>query len=99
MSLQKYIEIKQKAETLIKQGFQASSSKFQSWLYLPSLLECYQGEIVLALQQGSFDSWQEQFKLAVVEHQKAICQWIDKACEFFNTKHPEKLAICFPLAP
>lgn len=96
---QSKIEIKQKAETLIKQGFQASSGKFQSWLCLPSLLECYQGEIILALQQGSFDSWQEQFKLAILEHQKAICQWIDKACEFFNTKHPEKLAISFPPAP
>ena len=96
---QSKIEIKQKAETLIKQGFQASSSKFQSWLCLPSLLERYQAEIVLALQQGNFASWQEQFKLAVLEHQKAICQWIDKACEFFNTKQPDKLAISFPLAP
>jgi hypothetical protein len=96
---QSKIDIKQKAETLIKQGFQASSNKFQTWLYLPKLLECYESEIVLALQQGNFDSWQEQFKLAVLEHQKAISQWIDKACEFFNTKHPDKLAISFPVAP
>jgi Dynamin family len=96
---QSKIDIKQKAETLIKQGFQASSSKFQSWLYLPKLLERYQAEIVLALQQGSFDSWQAQFKLAALEHQKAISQWIDKACEFFNTKHPDALAISFPVAP
>lgn len=93
------IEIKQKAETLVKQGFQASSSKFQSWLYLPKLLERYQSEIVLALQQGNFNSWQEQFKLAVLEHQTAINQWIDKACEFFNTKHPDRLSISFPTAP
>lgn len=93
------IEIKQKAKTLIRQGFQASSSTFQSWLYLPKLLERYQGEIVLALQQGSFNSWQEQFKLAVLEHQTAINQWIDKACEFFDTKHPGALAISFPAAP
>ncbi len=96
---QSKIDIKQKAETLIKQGFQASSSKFQSWLYLPNLLECYQGEIVLALQQGNFDNWQEQFKSAVLEHQKAISQWIDKACDFFNTKHPDELTISFPVAP
>lgn len=93
------IDIKQKAETLIKQGFQTSSSKFQSWLYLPSLLKCYESEIVLALQQGNFDNWQKQFKLAVLEHQQAISQWIDKACEFFDTKHPDKLAISFPVAP
>lgn len=96
---QSKIDIKQKAEALIKQGFQASSSKFQTWLYLPKLLEGYQSEIVLALQQGNFDNWQEQFKLAVVEHQKAISQWIDKACEFFNTQHPDKLVIFFPVAP
>lgn len=93
------IEIKQKAETLIKQGFQASSSKFQSWLYLPKLLERYQEEVILALQQGSFITWQEHFKLAVLEHQTAINQWIDKACDFFNTKHPGVLAISFPAAP
>ncbi len=93
------IEINQKAETLIKQGFQASSNTFQSWLYLPKLLERYQSEIVLALQQGNFNSWHEQFKLAVLEHQNAINQWIDKACEFFNTKHPGKLSISFPTAP
>ncbi|KJH70454.1 dynamin family protein [Aliterella atlantica] len=93
------IEIKQKAETLIKQGFQASSSTFQSWLYLPKLLERYQLEIILALQQGSFSSWQEQFKLAVLEYQKAINQWIDKACDFFNTNHPGTLSIAFPAAP
>ena len=96
---QSKIDIKQKAQTLIKQGFQASSSKFQSWLYLPSLLERHQGEFVLALQQGNFDNWQDQFKLAVLEHQKAISQWIDKACDFFNTKYPDKLAISFPVAP
>ena len=96
---QSKIDIKQKAQTLIKQGFQASSSKFQSWLYLPSLLERHQGEFVLALQQGNFDNWQDQFKLAVLQHQKAISQWIDKACDFFNTNHADELTISFPVAP
>jgi len=68
-------------------------------LDLPKLLVRHQEKIVLALQQGNFNSWQGQFKLAVLEHQQAINQWIDKACEFFNTKHPGKLSISFPTAP
>ena len=50
------IEIKQKAEKLIRQGFKASISKLESWLYLPKLLESYQSELALSLQQGEFET-------------------------------------------
>jgi predicted GTPase len=93
-------EIKQKAEKLIKQGFQRSLSDFQGWLYLPKLLSRYQNELVIALQQGSFNLWQAgEFKQTVLDYQKAIAEWIKKGCEFFEQKHPGDLLIAFPNPP
>ncbi|MGK7873414.1 MAG: dynamin family protein [Xenococcaceae cyanobacterium] len=94
------IEIKQKAEKLIKQGFERSVSDFQGWLYLPKLLSRYQAEVAIALQQGIFNIWEtEQFKPAVLEHQQAIGGWVNKGCEFFEKDHPGELLISFPDAP
>ena len=102
-TLQKHaakIEIQKKAEKLIKPGFQASLSDFQSWLYLPKLLSRYQSEIATELQQGRFNTWEsEQFKPAVLEYEEAIVEWVNKGCEFFQREHPGKLSISFPDAP
>ncbi|NET59016.1 MAG: dynamin [Symploca sp. SIO2E6] len=94
------LELKQKAQKLIQQGFSASVSDFQSWLYLPKLLEHYQSEIALALQQGRF-SIQEtgQFQQEVRNYQQAIVDWVTKACEFFEQQPPTELAIDFLETP
>ena len=94
------LQIKQKAQKLIQQGFSASVSDFQSWLYLPKLLERYQSEIALALQQSTF-SIQEtgQFQQEVRNYQQAIIDWVTKACEFFEQQPPAELAIDFLQAP
>lgn len=94
------IQIKQKAEQLIKQGFQSSIFNFQSWLYLPKLLECYQSELASALQQGEFKTWETgKFKQAILEHQQAVVTWVHQACEFFNRPQPANLWISFPDEP
>ncbi len=94
------IELKQKAEKLIKQGFQASSSEFQSWLYLPKLLQNYQEHIARALQQGNFYSQEtESFQQEVLKYQRALNEWVDKACDFFEQEHPGTLDIIFPEVP
>lgn len=94
------IEIKQKAEKLIKQGFQRSISEFQSWLYLPKLLSKYGAELAIALQQGTFNTWEAgEFKQTVRENQKTITEWVKKGCEFFQIKNIEELIISFPDAP
>lgn len=94
------IEIKQKAEKLIKQGFQRSISDFQSWLYLPKLLSKYEGELAIALQQGTFNTWEVgELKKTVLENQKTITEWVKKGCEFFQIKNIEELIISFPDAP
>lgn len=93
------IQIKQKAEKLIKQGFQASVSDFQSWLYLPKLLE-YQSDIVVALQQGEFKTWEtEKFQPIILQHQQAIVKWVHQACEFFDLPQPSDLLIPLPDEP
>ena len=92
-------EIKQKAEELIKQGFKASISKLESWLYLPTLLELYQSELAAALQQGEFETWDRSFKKALLEHQQAVGQWINQACDFFDRNQPAELFISFPSHP
>ena len=92
--------LQQKAEKLIKQGFKASLSEFQSWLYLPKLLERYQSEVASALQQGEFKTWETgPFQQAFLEHQQAVVQWVNQACEFFNREQPDELLISFPGEP
>ncbi|MGB3534235.1 MAG: dynamin family protein [Microcoleaceae cyanobacterium] len=97
---QSKIEIQQKAKTLIKKGFQSCFSDFQSWLYLPKLLDCYQSEIVKALEQGEFKTWEtERFKPVVIKHQQNLMEWVSKACEFFKQEHPGELMMTYPEAP
>jgi len=94
------IEIKQKAQKLIQKGFSASVSDFQSWLYLPKLIDRYQSEVASALQQGSFSTWERGvFKNAIAEHQRAVVKWVHQACEFFECSQPVDLWISFPEQP
>ncbi|NEP30168.1 MULTISPECIES: hypothetical protein [Moorena] len=93
------LELQQKAQKLIKQGFQAAVSDFESWLYLPKLLERYQSKLATALQQGEFSSWQAQFQQDIDGYQQAIQEWVDKACEFFEHQSPGKLIISVPDTP
>ncbi|MEG4046458.1 dynamin family protein [Microcoleus sp. Pol17_C1] len=93
------IEIKQKAEKLISKGFFASVSDFESWLYQPTLLQRYQSEMALSLQEGSFDAWKLKFQREVLHQQQTIAEWVNKACEFFEKEQPIALLISFPPAP
>ncbi|MGB3507849.1 MAG: dynamin family protein [Microcoleaceae cyanobacterium] len=93
-------EIQKRAEKLIKQGFQKSSSDFQSWLYLTKLLELYQFELAVVLEQRTFNIWEsEKFRPEVLKYQQEITEWIDKACEFFQQEKPVELIVTFPEAP
>ncbi|MEG4530256.1 dynamin family protein [Microcoleus sp. D2_18a_D3] len=93
------IEIKQKAEKLISKGFQASVSDFEIWLYQPTLLQRYQSEMALSLQEGSFDAWNLKFQREVLKQQQTIAEWVNKACEFFEKEQPIALLISFPPSP
>ncbi len=94
------IEIQQKAEKLIKQGFTTSIIEFRDWLNEQTLLYRYQSEATSALQQNQFNIWEQDFfKPAVEKYQQAIVKWISQACEFFNYSQPEELSISFPAHP
>ncbi|MEW5858081.1 MAG: dynamin family protein [Cyanobacteriota bacterium] len=94
------IQIKQKAQQLIKQGFKANVAELESWLYLPKLLNRYQSEVASALQQGAFHTWEDgALKKATQEHQQAIVKWVHQACEFFDQPQPANLWISFPEPP
>ena len=93
------IEIKQKAEKLILKGFHASVSDFEIWLYQPTLLQRYQSEMALSLQEGSFDAWNLKFQREVLQQQQTIAEWVNKACEFFEKEQPIALLISFPPSP
>jgi hypothetical protein len=94
------IEIRQKAQKLIQKGFSASVSDFQSWLYLPKLIDRYQSEVASALRQGTFNTWERGvFKQAITEHQQVIVKWVHQACEFFDCSQPAALSISFPDKP
>lgn len=94
------IEIKHKAQKLIQKGFSAGVSDFQSWLYLPKLLNRYQSEVAAALQQGTFSTWERGgFKQAIAEYEQSIVKWVKQACEFFGHPQPATLSILFPEQP
>ncbi len=93
-------ELQKKAEKLIKQGFQRSSSDFQSWLYVTRLLERYQFELAAVLEQRTFNIWEsEKFRPEVLKQKQEITEWVDKGCEFFQLEEPGELIITFPEAP
>jgi GTP-binding protein EngB required for normal cell division len=92
--------IQKRAEKLVKQGFQSSNSEFQSWLYLPKLLDAYQTELASALEERRFDSWQsETLRQEVLKWQEKLMEWVNKAGEFFDIEKPTQITIAFPEPP
>lgn len=94
------INLQQKASQLLGKSFRASLSDFQSWLYLPKLLERYQTEMAMAIEQRRFVAWEtETFKPAVRDYQQAIAKTVSQACEFFGHPHPGDLNLAYPSDP
>jgi hypothetical protein len=94
------IEIKQKAEKLIKKGFNTSVADLRNWLSLPNLLTKYQTDAAVALAEDNFKSWQiNTFKKDFTELQLAVVKWLYQAYEFFQEERPEDLLITLPSVP
>lgn len=94
------IEIKQKAQNLIKQGFNKSLSELSDWLYLPKLLAKYQADAAVALAENNFKSWQiNNLKKDLTELQLAVMKWLYQSYDFFKEERPEDLLIPFPPEP
>jgi len=94
------IEIKQKAEKLIKKGFNTSVADLRNWLSLPNLLTKYQTDAAVALAEDNFKYWQiNTFKKDFTELQLAVVKWLYQAYEFFQEERPEDLLITLPSVP
>ncbi|MDJ0658591.1 MAG: dynamin family protein [Crocosphaera sp.] len=98
--LDKEKEIKQKAQQVINQGFQRYLSDFYSWLYLPKLLNQYQNELAIALEQNTFQQWcDNHFCNKIITYQNHINEWGNKACFFFENDDLTSLNISIPEPP
>ena len=98
-SSQEQIEVRQKAEKLIQQGFERSISDLRGWLYLPKLLTNYQPSLAIALQQTTFSQWLGEFAAEVQTQQQTVNKYILQGCEFLTHANPQLLAIDLPPAP
>ena len=93
------VEIKQRAQQLIKQGFTKSVTELRNWLALPQLLNKYQADATVALAEDKFKAWENVFKKDLMELQIAVVKWLYQAYEFFQAERPEDLLIPFPSVP
>ncbi|BBD60880.1 heat shock protein DnaJ-like protein [Nostoc sp. HK-01] len=94
------IEIKQKAKSLIYQGFNTSVSELHDWLSLSKLLAKYQADAAVALAENNFKSWQiGKLKKDLTDLQLPIMKWLYQAYDFFKEERPEDLLIPFPPEP
>ncbi|MTJ13736.1 dynamin family protein [Anabaena sp. UHCC 0187] len=94
------LEIKQKAQNLIYQGFKTSIYELETWLSLPNLLIKYQADIAVTLAENNLQSWQtETLKKDLTELQTAVMKWLYQAYDFFKSERPEDLKIPFPNIP
>lgn len=97
---QSKIEIKQKAQKIIQQGFDSAVAELENWLYLPNLQQTYQRDISLALEQGSFQTWEEvKIKPKLQQYRQEVVSWVQKACDFFNHPQRYELALTLPSQP
>ncbi|TAE60337.1 MAG: dynamin family protein [Nostocales cyanobacterium] len=94
------VEIKQKAKSLISNGFQDSIRELRSWLELSNLLTKYQGDLAVALAENNFTSWQiGTFKKDLNKLQLSVMKWLYQSYEFFQAERPEDLKLPFPNIP
>lgn len=88
--------IQQRAQALLRQGFQQDVSDLQDWLRLKNLLHQYQHAFAIALQNETAVQWLEETLQPVWKHKKrAVTEWIYKACEFFDQPRPVDLWVAW----
>lgn len=89
-----------KAQTLIKRGFDTSVRELRNWLIPDNLLGEYQRNLAIALKQFDYTAW-KTFALepAWAERRKAVVAWVHKACDFFERPRPADLWVALPAEP
>lgn len=94
------IAIKEKARSLIQQGFDRDVAKLQSWLAPKNLQAHYRLDLAQALKTKTTQDWLVQtLKPAWYERQRPIVNWVHQACDFFERDHPPELWMAFSAGP
>jgi hypothetical protein len=94
------IEIKRKAQGLIRQGFDSAAARLRNWTARPSLANQYEASAVTALKQFEFEAWEtEVLKPEWQAQTRALGEWVIKACDFLEVPRPAELWVAFPNAP
>jgi Dynamin family len=93
------LEIKRKAQTLIRQGFTTSAAHLRNWLAFSNLQNEYEAIATTALQHFEFSSWETTLKADWQTQTRSLAEWIYKACDFLEVPRPADLWISFPSEP
>lgn len=90
------VEVKTKAQTLIKQGFDQSVKKLRMWLAPDNLQANYRLGLAQALETKTTQDWLLQtLRPAWYERQKLLVNWVHQACDFFDKPRPAELWMAF----
>ncbi len=92
--------LKQRAQTLLKQGYEDSMSRLRHWISLSNLLQQYGDSLAEALATGEFLLWDaKQFHPAWDAQRQSVIEWVRKSSRFFELSQPADLWIAFPPEP
>jgi GTPase SAR1 family protein len=94
------LQLKQRAQALLQQGYRESVSSLRTWLTPAQLFQTYGQNLAIALELGDFPIWQAtSLQPAWKSHCQAISKWVRQACEFFQYPPAPGLEFTFPTAP
>ncbi|MDX2273151.1 MAG: hypothetical protein NW237_14540 [Cyanobacteriota bacterium] len=94
------LELKQKAQVLLQEGYRKSGQALQTWLSVDHLLSQYHAAASRALQALEFDDWERHdLRPAWEDQRRAVEAWIEKASNFFHLNLPAPLSLVFPEHP
>jgi Dynamin family len=92
--------LKQRAQTLLKQGYEDNLSRLRHWISLSNLVQQYGESLSEALARGEFLLWDaKQFHPAWDTQRQSVIEWVRKASRFFDLAQPADLWIAFPPEP
>ncbi|NEQ97894.1 MAG: dynamin [Cyanothece sp. SIO2G6] len=94
------LAIRQKAQSLIQQGFDTSVADARHWLSPTVLLAKYRTDATNALQTLDFDAWlNKTLKPDWEHHRQIVMDWVHKACDFFDCPRPVAINLQWPTSP
>jgi Dynamin family len=92
--------LKQRAQTLLRQGYEDSIIRLRHWISLTNLVQQHGGSLSEALAAGEFQLWEaKQFHPAWDAQRQSIIEWVRKSSDFFDLPRPADLWITFPPEP